>query len=580
MQHNKSTQRNSEIEIVASDSEKISSSLAEVIERFNLKKHTQLFDFLKSKGLAVSSLVNILIMMPFAGIASIYSLIKSGTHGIDFQGKKDVYYDVKNNEYINWRQLLLLHVKRFMYLINKDIHLRANGITAFVFDDTLLEKTGRKIEKIGIVNDHVSKRFILGYKLLVCGFWDGGSFIPVDFSLHREKGNKQIELINSYHSATKVVRKTRIVVDKQTRSLTNKQIRLNKLAQQCSNNPTATNKANSKRAQESYDKVNEQLIISTKELEVKQKEQEKAKKTLAGYYKNNRLFGLTAQERNEQYKKAVSTSSHGFKRRKEADRDKISCMLEMLRRVVSKGIIADYVLTDSWFFCMWVLEEISLIKKGALKLVSMVKINNQLFKLCKTNKQMQVKVILKSHLKQASTCKEFKAQYIRVTCWYGYIRVNLFFVRMGKCSKWHLLLTTDLDISFINLMRVYQIRWSIEIFFKESKQYLNLSGCQSMNFDAQIAHITIAMLQHIMLSYCKRINYQLSLGGLFEKLQQEMIEVDLVNRLLDIFWDLVEMMCDCAGIDFIDFQDNVMHDDKILSKFINLQPERVIENAA
>ena len=580
MQQDKITKRNSELEVVASDSEKLSSSLADVIERFNLKKHARVFDFLKSKGLAVSSLLNVLVMLPFWGITSIYAIVKSGIHGIDFQGKKDVYYDVKNNEFINWRQLLLLHVKRFIYLINKDIHLKPNGTTAFIFDDTLIEKTGKKIEKVSVVNDHVSKRFILGFKLLVCGFWDGGSFIPVDFSLHREKGSKQLELINEYHKATKVLRKTRAIVVQKTKSLVDKQKRYNELVQLCKSKPTTTNQSNYKRAEKSYNKVRGQVKAISNELAVNQKAQDKAKKALAGYYKNNRLFGLTAKERNEQFKKAVSTSSYGFKRRKEADRDKISCMLEMLRRVVKMGIVADYVLIDSWFFCSLVLEELSRIKKGAIKLVSMVKINNQVFTICKTGKEMSVKVILQSHLKEASTCKEFKAQYIKVACWYSDIRTNLFFVRMGKCSKWHLILTTDLELSFIKMMQVYQIRWSIEIFFKESKQYLNLGGCQSMNFDAQIAHITLSMLQHIMLSYCKIINYQLSLGGLFEKMKLEMIELNLVNRLLDIFWELISKMCESAGIDFILFQEDAMRDDEILSKFIKLVPEKVFDKAA
>jgi len=109
--------------------------------------------------------------------------------------------------------------------------------------------------------------------------------------------------------------------------------------------------------------------------------------------------------------------------------------------------------------------------------------------------------------RKSQRCKKLKADYIRVNCWYKGIRVNFFFVRMGKSGKWHLLLTTDLNLSFIKLMEIYQIRWSIETFFKESKQYLGLSDCSSNTFDAQIADITISMMQHLMLSYFKRINY-------------------------------------------------------------------------
>ena len=40
------------------------------------------------------------------------------------------------------------------------------------------------------MHDHVTGRYIFGCKLLVCGYWNGDNFIPVDFSLHRERGGE------------------------------------------------------------------------------------------------------------------------------------------------------------------------------------------------------------------------------------------------------------------------------------------------------------------------------------------------------------------------------------------------------
>lgn len=65
-------------------------------------------------------------------------------------------------------------------------------ISCIIFDDTLLAKSGKFIEKVSKVWDHVQQKSVLGFKLLLMGYWDGASFIPLDFSLHREKGkNKQ-----------------------------------------------------------------------------------------------------------------------------------------------------------------------------------------------------------------------------------------------------------------------------------------------------------------------------------------------------------------------------------------------------
>jgi len=130
-------------------------------------------------------------------------------------------------------------------------------------------------------------------------------------------------------------------------------------------------------------------------------------------------------------------------------------------------------------------------------------------------------MILWRHEKETKNCKKLKAKYIKTTYKYKAIRVNLFFVKIGRSANWHLLLTTNLKLDFINLMEVYQIRWSIEVFFKECKQYLNLGKCMSSCFDAQIADTTVSMLQHIMLSYYKRINCQQSFDGHFKALSKK-----------------------------------------------------------
>ena len=115
-----------------------------------------------------------------------------------------------------------------------------------------------------------------------------------------------------------------------------------------------------------------------------------AKRKLKRYYEKEHLFGLTKKQRQAQYKKVVSSQSPGYTRRKEADMDKISSLLQMLGRVVKCGIVPDYVLIDSWFFCFDILNNLSKLKNGAIKLIAMVKINNQLFTVCATGKTIPV----------------------------------------------------------------------------------------------------------------------------------------------------------------------------------------------
>lgn len=580
MQHNKSTTNFSEIEAFGKDSETLTSTLSEVIGKFKLKSHLASSDALKSKGLAISSIVSILTLLPFYGVSSVYAYMKNGIKVSDISGKKDVYYDVKNNEFIDWRTLLFLHAKRFRYLMLQNQSTIIKGIQAIIFDDTPIEKTGKKTEKLSGMFDHVSGGYIFGYKLLVCGFWDGGSFIPLDFSFHREKCTKNKELIKSYKNAQNVLEKTKCILAKLTDSLSKKELSLTNLTSKYELKPNKTNNIKLINAQNAYSKVSEGHKQCTLDLTARQKEFEQAKKKLKQFYQKGKIFGLTLKERKEQFKKDVANGSFGHTRRKEADKSKIDMAIEMLTRSVKHGFIPDYVLIDSWFFCFEILEKLSTIKKGAIKLVSMVKINNQKFYDCNANKEMPIKLILKRHERKAKTCKKLKSKYIKVTCKYKGIRVNLFFVKMGRSQNWHLLLTTNLTLNFIDLMEVYQIRWSIEVFFKECKQFLNLGKCKSSCFDAQITDTTITMIQHIMISYYKRINCQQTFGGLFEAISKEMVELDLVSRMIGLIWELIEVICSIAGFDFMELQEQLFENDQTMAIFIKMLPDRVLNKAA
>jgi hypothetical protein len=59
------------------------------------------------------------------------------------------------------------------------------------------------------------------------------------------------------------------------------------------------------------------------------------------------------------------------------------------------------------------------------------------------------------------------------------------------------------------------------VFFKEAKQLLNLGGCQSSNFDAQIADTTITMIAYILLAFRFRYDNYESMDALFRAINAE-----------------------------------------------------------
>jgi hypothetical protein len=143
---------------------------------------------LRQKGYSFESIFSILISLPFLGLPTVHSFTGS-VLSEHIQARKDVFYRLKNNTGICWRMILWMFGLKFIKLVTAQGENNTSSPKCLIFDDSFLFKTGRYIEKISRMYDHVSKRFLFGYKLLAMGYWDGVSFIPLDFSLHREKGN-------------------------------------------------------------------------------------------------------------------------------------------------------------------------------------------------------------------------------------------------------------------------------------------------------------------------------------------------------------------------------------------------------
>lgn len=94
---------------------------------------------------------------------------------------------------------------QYTRIVKQNAEALENGIKCLVVDDSTMEKTGKTIEGISRVNDHVKGGFVFGFKLLLLGFFDGKMLIPADFSLHRESqktnfGLKEKERKRQYKS--------------------------------------------------------------------------------------------------------------------------------------------------------------------------------------------------------------------------------------------------------------------------------------------------------------------------------------------------------------------------------------------
>ena len=571
MQQDKSTKKVEQIEKIAKSSKQITQSISDVIDKFGVKSVFKEIDLVKRCGVLISTITIAMLILPFVGAASISALFKSGLNKAD-AGMKDAYYDVKNNVNIDWRFLLLLLSKRYKFLVSQDekelsnINNKIKQIKALIFDDSTLEKTGKSIEGVGYVHDHVMNIHILGYKLLVCGFWDGVSFIPLDFSLHKEKRDRELNKANERLTKKKQQIKK---VETEIQEFKEKKIVKKRLLKEAEmiyqNKGGKTNKNNLEQKQRVVARTDKRIEELREELKLRKTQEQFLSNACFELKSNYRYCGLKKEDYKNQYKKKRDRSSAGYKRAKETGSNKIDITIKMLRRTVRHGFVPDYVLTDSWFFCAKLLQVVIDLGRS-IELVSMAKIGTAKYKILPKGKILNPHAIITQYeRKNGKTSRKYKARYIQFQAEYQDIRVKIFLIRFGTNGKWRMLVTTDLQMSFTRIMKVYKIRWTIEVFFKECKQYLLLGKCQSQDFDAQIADTTLCLIRYLLLSYYERTHYGTTIGGLFRNLSQASIEENLLADISVYFIELLEIFAERAGIEFIEFYEDLLRNPEAAS---------------
>jgi len=430
---------------IVRDEEKISEGVLGMIGRFDLKRLMKPLSGFKTRGISLMTILSTLILCRFRGL-SVYSMYKSGQMQID----ENSIYRMMNHSQMNWRSLLLSVAMQFLRIARQK-GSDNQTIRCFILDDTVIPKTGKTIEGISKIFDHVHNCFVLGFKMLTLGLWDGKSFLPLDFSLHRESEKKN--------------------------------------------------------------------------------------------------WGLNIKDLKRMFSKARDENSPANERFKELEMGKPTIALQMLRRACKHNILTSYVLMDSWFVTDAMIQGIRSIRKGIMHVVGICKMDSRKFTIDGRELNSKAILTLKNGKKFKHKSRKYKSEYIKVDAIYKGTPVRLFYVKYNRTDKWKLLLTTDLSLSFSKTMEIYQIRWSIEVFYKECKQYLRLGQAQNTDFDGQIADVTITLITHLILSLQLRFQAYETMGGLFRDVQDQMIYDTLYQRIMKVILELIVHLLELFSID-------------------------------
>lgn len=259
--------------------------------------------------------------------------------------------------------------------------------------------------------------------------------------------------------------------------------------------------------------------------------------------------GLTSAQRNARYERQRDKDSHISKRKNEYFMGKGIKLLEMVKDAIQNKIPFDYLLIDSWFICTELVDFVCRCHKK-FHFLGMARMGNTMYA-TENRGKLSAKAIL-TKLKSAKEVKRsrrYRCHYAETQVVLGKRAVKLFFCKRGKKEAWKLLLTTDLSLDFMRAYEIYAMRWSIEVFFSDSKRILGLADCSSRDFSAHIAHVSLVMIRYNMLSAIKRTLDYDTIGGLFEDMYLGVHELTVVEKIWAIIIEVVAVVAELIEAD-------------------------------
>ena len=199
---------------------------------------------------------------------------------------------------------------------------------------------------------------------------------------------------------------------------------------------------------------------------------------------------------------SIDKRTHGYKRRVESLLPAPDIIPTMIDRALSAGINASYVLMDSWFTYAPLIQAV--LDRG-LDVIGMVKSDNKRYLV--GGRRLSLQELYYAATPAQGTGKGI-LRSIHTQLSPG-ISITMVFVRHRTNKKeWLAILCTDTSLSVDEIIRIYGIRWDIEVFFKCTKSLLRLQKeFQGRSYDMLISHTTIVFSRYILLAWQHRTEH-------------------------------------------------------------------------
>lgn len=275
--------------------------------------------------------------------------------------------------------------------------------------------------------------------------------------------------------------------------------------------------------------------------------------------------GLSAKQRQNRYNRTRDENSHVAKRKEEYFMSKGKKFIEMVRRAIKAKIPFEYLLVDSWFTCSGLVDFVYNSHKK-FHLLEMAKMGNTKYLTHKWG-ELTAKAIISKLVASKSVIysRRYRCHYAWVDVMLGGRKVRLFFCCRGKREKWKILLTTNVKLDFLRAYKFYTMRWSIEVFFADSKRLLNLAGCSARDYSSQIAHVSLVMIRYNLLASVKRsLDYE-TIGGVFNDIFAGVHELTVMEKTWAIIIEVVAVVAELTGADEEELMIQIIENDRRLA---------------
>ena len=233
-------------------------------------------------------------------------------------------------------------------------------------------------------------------------------------------------------------------------------------------------------------------------------------------------MGKYARVKLEAFTGELDVRTTAYKRRVEIMHGKSKLAIDMVKRAVSNGIQADYLLVDSWYSKPVFIQEMN---RLGLQVITRIANNNKIWNFIgkeKTLNTLYLKAKALKAIKTGTYGKKIKFTYFSIVAEHKNAgKLKIVFIK--TTDKLIPIISTDLTLGDKEIIEIYKRRWDIEQGYKEPREYFGFGREENRIYEALIARITLSFFTYNIVSYINRIsNEPQTIGGLFRDLECEL----------------------------------------------------------